>query len=101
MPRSTATSQPPRRREAEQRLPERLEVGEVALALLRHCVQIAEAALERIVREDRGRTGRVIGVVHHLARHLDRIAGHPAGIDALLLGEAFATAGVLVEAVVA
>src|SRR5215510_9910432 len=74
-----------RRRQPEQRLSERLEVREVPLALLGHGVQVAEATLERVLLEDRGRARRVIGIVHNLARRMDGVAGHATGGDALLL----------------
>src|SRR5262249_60305230 len=90
-----------RRRQPQQRLSECLEVREVPLALLGHGVQVAEAPLERVLLEDRGRARRVIGIVHNLARRMDGVAGHATGGDALLLGQAFAARRMLVELVVA
>src|SRR5215212_205441 len=80
----------PRRRRAEQRLPERFEVRIMALALLRHRMQIAEAALEWIIFENRRRAGGVVGEINHLARLLDRVSRDDAVVDALLVSQAAA-----------
>ena len=59
------SSQPHRRArfEAEQELPHGLEMLLPALDLLRHRVDVAEAPLERVLLEDRGRSGGVVGGV--------------------------------------
>src|SRR5262249_37504367 len=85
-----------RRRQPRQGVPERLDVRKVPLALLGHGVQVAEAPLERVLLENRGRARRVIGIVHDLACGMDGVAGHPASGDALLLSKAFAARRVLV-----
>src|SRR5579859_621469 len=53
-------------------LADRFEVRTSSLHLLRHRVHVAEAALERVAIEDRGRAGLVIGSVHDLLRLMDR-----------------------------
>src|SRR3954471_1552897 len=65
-------------RDAEQDLPDRLEMGAACLDLLRERVHVAEAALERAAREDRVDARPPGGEVCRLGRSLDRIsAGEP------------------------
>ena len=47
-------------------LPDGLEMLLPALQLLRHGVDVAEAALERVLFEDRGRSRSVVGRVDDL-----------------------------------
>src|SRR5271166_4194523 len=54
--------------EAEQELPDGLEMLLAPLQLLRDRVDIAKAPLERVLFEDRGRSGGVIGGVDDLQR---------------------------------
>jgi len=52
-------------------------VGQAALELLGHRVDVAEAALERIALEDGGPAGGVIDGVHHVRRLLRGVGrGH-------------------------
>src|SRR5260221_7139142 len=71
------------RREAEEELADGFEMRGAALELLRHRVNVAEAALERVAGKDRGGAGRVIGGVDHRGRLADRIGGGEAYPHAL------------------
>ena len=56
---------------------------ELALQLLRHGVDVAEAALQRMVFEDRGSPGGVVGKVHRLARLVNGMGRGHADVHAL------------------
>src|SRR5438445_366384 len=58
--------------EAHQILADRLEMLLPPLQLLRHAVDVAEAALERVLVEDRRRARRLIEDIDHLQRGVDR-----------------------------
>jgi Dehydratase family len=65
-------------RDVEQDLPDRLEMSAACLDLLRERVHVAEAALERAVREDRVDACSLVSEVCHLGRRLDGVgAGEP------------------------
>ena len=59
-------------------------MSDLPLQLLGYSVDIAEAALERVVLEDRGGAGRVIGEVDRLTRLVDGMGRGHAHSDALL-----------------
>ena len=56
---------------------------DLALQLLGHGVDVAEAALQRMVFEDRGGARGVIGEVDRLARLVNGVGGGHADVDAL------------------
>ena len=64
---------------------------DLALQLLGHGVDIAEPAFQRVVLEDRGGTGGIIGEVDRLARLVDGVGSGHANRDAL--GDRDACAG--------
>src|SRR5208282_3268961 len=72
------------RLEAEEVLAHGLEMRAAALQLLRHRVDVAEAALEGAALEDGGGAGRVIGGIRHLDGLLDSVSGGEADRHALL-----------------
>ena len=59
------------------------ENRKLRLSLLRHCMHIAEAPLERIVFEDRGGASRQISRLGDLPRLLAKMNGSHAQPDAL------------------
>ena len=55
------------------------KMAEPALQLLGHGVDVAEAALQRMVLEDRGGAGGIVGEVDRLACLVDGMGGRPCG----------------------
>jgi len=77
--------------EAEEVLADRFEMLLPALQLLRDGVDVTETALERVLLENRGRSGGVIGGIDDTQRLMDRkgrcqadrhplVEGEPAGL---------------------
>src|SRR5271170_1178735 len=70
-------------RQAEEMLADGLENRELRLCLLRHCVHVAEPALERIALENRRGAGSKVGGLDDLPRLLAGVNRRHAQLRAL------------------
>src|SRR5271166_3750530 len=75
------------RRQAEEHLADGLEMDRAALALLGAGVDVAQAALERVLVEDRCRAGRTIDRGDDIARLVDRPGRRKPQPDVLVVKE--------------
>src|SRR5271165_4311488 len=90
---SGSAEHPPLRRQAEKDLADGLEVDRPALALLGSGVDVAQAALKRVLIEHRSRSGRTVDGGDDVARLMDRPGRREAQPDMLLVTELPATFG--------
>src|SRR4051812_41012413 len=70
--------------EAEEVATDGLVMLAATLDLLRHCMGVAEAALEGLTGKDGGSSGRVVDDVRHLRGALDGVGGGQPQVNALL-----------------